>query len=53
MAPESEARYKHITEIFGYGKLELLYELLDELVDKLDHADQHLDNPHHRSNSNL
>lgn len=36
MAPESEARYKQITESFGYGKLELLYELLDELVDKLE-----------------
>jgi homoprotocatechuate degradation regulator HpaR len=40
MAPESEARYEHITRVFGYGKLELLYELLDELVDKLDAADQ-------------
>lgn len=39
MAPESEARYKHITETFGYGKLELLYELLDELVDKLEASD--------------
>ncbi len=36
MAPESEARYKYITEVFGYGKLELLYELLDELVNKLE-----------------
>lgn len=36
IAPESEARYAHITETFGYGKLELLYELLDELVVKLD-----------------
>lgn len=40
MAPESEARYEHITRVFGYGKLELLYELLDELVDKLEAADQ-------------
>jgi len=40
MAPESEARYEHITRVFGYGKLELLYELLDELVDKLDAANQ-------------
>ena len=40
MAPESEARYAHITEVFGYGKLELLYELLDELVDKLEKAEQ-------------
>ena len=29
-------RYKLITEKFGYGKLELLYELLDELIDKID-----------------
>ena len=35
MAPQSEARYEHITRVFGYGKLELLYELLDELTDKL------------------
>tara|TARA_R110000772_G_scaffold21766_6_gene59534 strand:- start:109 stop:573 length:465 start_codon:yes stop_codon:yes gene_type:complete len=35
MAPQSEARYAHITEVFGYGKLELLYELLEELTDKL------------------
>ena len=35
MMPESEARYQHITESFGYGKLELLGELLDELVEKL------------------
>ena len=35
MSPESEARYAHITEVFGFGKLELLYELLDELVEKL------------------
>lgn len=40
MAPESEARYAHITRVFGYGKLELLYELLDELVEKLEAADQ-------------
>ena len=36
IAPKSEERYAHITNTFGYGKLELLYELLDELVDKLD-----------------
>lgn len=36
IAPKSEERYAHITEAFGYGKLELLYELLDELVEKLD-----------------
>jgi homoprotocatechuate degradation regulator HpaR len=35
MAPQSEARYEHITQVFGYGKLELLYELLDELTEKL------------------
>lgn len=39
MSQESERRYQHITEVFGYGKLELLYELLDELVEKLDEAD--------------
>lgn len=39
MSHESEARYDHITEVFGYGKLELLYELLDELVVKLDSAE--------------
>jgi homoprotocatechuate degradation regulator HpaR len=38
IALESERRYQHITEVFGYGKLELLYELLDELVEKLDEA---------------
>lgn len=36
IAPQSEASYAHITDTFGYGKLELLYELLDELVVKLD-----------------
>ncbi len=36
MAPQSEARYAQITEAFGYGKLELLYELLEELTTKLD-----------------
>ncbi len=35
MSIQSEARYEHITEVFGYGKLELLYELLDELTEKL------------------
>jgi homoprotocatechuate degradation regulator HpaR len=39
MAPQSEARYAHITEVFGYGKLELLYELLDELTEKLEQAE--------------
>lgn len=36
VAPQSEARYEHITEVFGYGKLELLYELLNELTEKLE-----------------
>ena len=36
ISPKSVERYNHITERFGYGKLELLYELLDELVEKLD-----------------
>lgn len=42
MAPQSEARYQRITDAFGYGKLELLYELLDELTEKLNReaADQ-------------
>ncbi len=40
MSPQSEARYEHITRVFGYGKLELLYELLDELTNKLAEADQ-------------
>lgn len=35
IAPMSEQRYAFITERFGYGKLELLYELLDELTEKL------------------
>jgi homoprotocatechuate degradation regulator HpaR len=36
LSPINEARYAHITEKFGYGKLELLYELLNELVEKLE-----------------
>jgi len=36
LSPVNEARYAHITEKFGYGKLELLYELLDELVEKIE-----------------
>ena len=36
IAPLQEARYDLITQRFGYGKLELLYELLDELIDKVD-----------------
>ncbi len=42
IAPLSEERYHFITEKFGYGKLELLYELLDELIEKIDdEADGH------------
>jgi homoprotocatechuate degradation regulator HpaR len=33
IAPASAERYQFITERFGYGKLELLYQLLDELID--------------------
>ena len=36
VAPKSVERYDDITEKFGYGKLELLYDLLDELVEKID-----------------
>ena len=36
VAPKSAERYNHITEKFGYGKLELLYDLLDELVEKIE-----------------
>lgn len=36
IAPKSEDRYRYITEKFGYGKLQLLYELLDELIQKLE-----------------
>ncbi|MCZ6832009.1 MAG: homoprotocatechuate degradation operon regulator HpaR [Gammaproteobacteria bacterium] len=36
IAPLSEERYLYITDKFGYGKLELLYELLDELIEKID-----------------
>lgn len=35
VAPKSIERYEDITEKFGYGKLELLYDLLDELVEKV------------------
>ena len=41
IAPKSLERYNHITEKFGYGKLQLLYELLDELVEKLDEKSEH------------
>lgn len=33
IAPASLERYQFITERFGYGKMELLYQLLDELVE--------------------
>ena len=39
IAPKSVERYDLITEKFGYGKLELLYELLDELIEKIDEQD--------------
>ncbi len=39
IAPKSAERYQRITEKFGYGKLELLYELLDDLVASLDHPE--------------
>ena len=39
IAPKSVKRYDLITEKFGYGKLELLYELLDELIEKIDEKD--------------
>tara|TARA_R100001163_G_C5013752_1_gene158800 strand:+ start:378 stop:842 length:465 start_codon:yes stop_codon:yes gene_type:complete len=39
LAPSLEQRYAHITKEFGYGKLELLYELLDELTTKLQSSD--------------
>ncbi len=42
IAPKSVARYDLITEKFGYGKLELLYELLDELIEKIE-VDDHTD----------
>lgn len=39
VAPKSAERYDYITEKFGYGKLELLYDLLDELVEKIEAED--------------
>jgi homoprotocatechuate degradation regulator HpaR len=36
VAPKSVERYEHIAEKYGAGKLELLYELLDDLVEKID-----------------
>ncbi|MEQ8803965.1 homoprotocatechuate degradation operon regulator HpaR [Haliea sp.] len=44
MAPQSEARYERITQVFGYGKLELLYELLDELTEKLSAESESMEN---------
>ena len=35
LAPWSEARYAHIEKILGKEKLEQLYALLDETIDKL------------------
>ncbi|MDE0929156.1 MAG: homoprotocatechuate degradation operon regulator HpaR [Halioglobus sp.] len=40
VAPKSVERYEYITKKFGYGKLELLYELLAELVEKIDEGDE-------------
>lgn len=39
VAPHSVERYEFISEKFGPGKLELLYELLDELVEKIDEGE--------------
>jgi homoprotocatechuate degradation regulator HpaR len=43
LSPVNEARYAYITEKFGYGKLELLYELLEELVEKIDEDDYNVE----------
>jgi len=40
IAPESAERYDRITRLFGFGKLELLYELLDELVVALETGEE-------------
>lgn len=40
IAPKSSERYQYITEKFGYGKLELLYELLDDLIEILDEPNE-------------
>ncbi|MAM81415.1 MAG: homoprotocatechuate degradation operon regulator HpaR [Gammaproteobacteria bacterium] len=45
IAPKSIDRYDYITDRFGYGKLELLYELLDDLVKKLDEGAESNDRP--------
>ncbi len=44
LSPINEARYAYITQKFGYGKLELLYELLNELVEKID-GDEEVESP--------
>ena len=36
VAPKSVERYNYIAQKFGADKLELLYDLLDELVEKID-----------------
>ncbi len=43
IAPKSVERYDYITQKFGYGKLELLYELLDELVAKVEETEERAD----------
>lgn len=40
MSPESEARYERITLVFGEQKLEALYELLNEFIEKMEEADE-------------
>lgn len=40
IAPKSSERYQYITKKFGYGKLELLYELLDDLIEVLDEPNE-------------
>ncbi len=40
IAPKSSERYEFISERFGPGKLELLYELLDELVEKIEDTEE-------------
>lgn len=40
IAPKSVERYNYITERFGFGKLELLYELLEELVEKIEDTER-------------
>ncbi|MBB6523050.1 homoprotocatechuate degradation operon regulator HpaR [Pseudoteredinibacter isoporae] len=39
IAPKSSERYEFISERFGPGKLELLYELLEELVEKIEEGE--------------